>query len=164
MISLKNILVATDFSETADAALNYGRAFARTFGATLHVLHAAADFYVPMGGDAYVAVLPDLQKEIETEARRRLDELLIDSDPNPLPTHPVIVTAANPAAAIVDCAKSLGIDLIVMGTHGRARVAHLLIGSVAERVVRTAPCPVLVVRHPEHDFVTPDLPARAAEA
>ena len=164
MISLKHILVATDFSETADAALDYGRALARSFGATLHVLHVAADLYAPLGGDAYVAVLPELQKEAEMEARRHLDELLIDNDPEPLPVRPIVVNATAPAAAIVDCARNLGVDLIVVGTHGRGGMAHLFVGSVAERVVRTAPCPVLVVRHPERGFVTPDVPARLAEA
>ena len=61
-----------------------------------------------------------------------------------------------PAHAITEYAKEAAVDLIVLGTHGRGAVAHLLMGSVAERVVRTAPCPVLTVRHPEHEFVLPD--------
>ena len=65
MIALKKVLVATDFSEAADAALAYGRALARTFGATLHVLHVADDMYMRLGGDAYAAVLPDLQEDVE---------------------------------------------------------------------------------------------------
>jgi len=60
-----------------------------------------------------------------------------------------------PPQAIVDYAKSANIGLIVMGTHGRGAVVQLLVGSVAERVVRTAPCPVLTVRHPEREFVAP---------
>src|SRR5438046_874347 len=159
MITLKSILVATDFSEAADAALVYGRALARTFGATLHVLHVADDVYVRLGGDAYAAALPELQQDIEKTARKRLAELLVDNDPNPLPTTPVVITASAAALAIVDYAANSKIDLIVVGTHGRGGVAHLLMGSVAERVVRTARCPVLTVRHPERDFVTPDLPA-----
>jgi nucleotide-binding universal stress UspA family protein len=164
MIALKNILVATDFSEAADAALGYGRALARNFGATLHVLHVADDIYVRLGGDAYVAVLPELQRDVEEAARKRLAELLVDDDPDPLPTKPVVVTASASALAIVDYARNSAIDLVVVGTHGRGAVAHLLMGSVAERVVRTAPCPVLTVRHPERDFVTPDLPAVTARA
>ena len=72
----------------------------------------------------------------------------------------VLETSDHPADEIVQYAKAAGIDLIVMGTHGRGAMAHLLVGSVAETVVRTAPCPVLTVRHPEHEFVVPD----AAEA
>ena len=57
-----------------------------------------------------------------------------------------------------------GIDLIVMGTHGRKALGHLLVGSVAERVVRAAPCPVLTVRHPEHEFLVPDALVAVAKA
>jgi nucleotide-binding universal stress UspA family protein len=156
MIALKDILVATDFGEPADAALAYGRELARTYGATLHVLHVVDDLYLRLGGDAYVAVLPDLQRDAEQAALARIDALLVDNDPNPLPVKKVTLTSAATASAIVEYAKSNGIDLIVIGTHGRRAVAHLLVGSVAERVVRTAPCPVLTVRHPEHEFIRPD--------
>jgi nucleotide-binding universal stress UspA family protein len=162
MIALKNILVATDFSEAADAALAYGRALARTFGATLHVLHVADDMYMRLGGDAYAAVLPDLQQDVERQAKDRLVKLLVDDDPIPLPTESVVITSGATAPAIVNYAAQAGIDLIVVGTHGRGAVAHLLMGSVAERVVRTARCPVLTVRHPERDFVLPDLPVASA--
>ncbi|MGE3959954.1 MAG: universal stress protein [Vicinamibacterales bacterium] len=164
MMALKSILVATDFGEASNAALNYGRELARTFGATLHVLHVADDVYMRLGGDAYVAVLPDLQKDVEAAAHRQLDELLIDNDPNPLPVKKAVVTSAATAIAIVQYARDMGIDLIIVGTHGRGAVAHLLMGSVAERVVRTAHCPVLTVRHPEHDFVTPDALMTRAQA
>jgi len=164
MIALKKLLVATDFSEAADAALSYGRAFARMFGATLHVLHVADDIYMRFGGDAYAAVMPDLQRDVEAQARQRLAELLVDNDPKPLQTVPVVMTSNATAQAIVDYAASVNVDLIVVGTHGRGAVAKLLMGSVAERVVRTARCPVLTVRHPERDFVTPDLPVATARA
>jgi nucleotide-binding universal stress UspA family protein len=68
----------------------------------------------------------------------------------------VVLVSNATAETIVDYARHHSIDLIVMGTHGRAAVAHLLMGSVAERVVRTASCPVLTVRHPEREFVVPD--------
>ena len=162
MIALKKILVATDFSEAADAALAYGRALARTFGATLHVLHVADDMYMRLGGDAYAAVLPDLQQDVERQAKDRLVQLLVDDDSMPLPTESVVITSGATAPAIVNYAANADIDLIVVGTHGRSAVAHLLMGSVAERVVRTARCPVLTVRHPERDFVLPDLPVASA--
>ena len=156
MIALKNILVATDFGEASDAAVAYGRELARSFGATLHVLHVADDVYVRLGGDAYVAVLPELQKDIENAAHKSLDQLLVDNDPNPLPVKKAVITSSSTASAIVQYAADAGIDLIVVGTHGRGAMAHLLMGSVAERIVRTARCPVLTVRHPEHEFVHPD--------
>ena len=156
MIALKSILVATDFGEASAAALAYGRELARAFNATLHVLNVADDVYVRLGGDGYVAALPDLQKDIEDAARRQLETLLIDNDPKPLPVKTAVITSSATAASIVQYARDLDIDLIIVGTHGRGAVAHLLMGSVAERVVRTASCPVLTVRHPEHEFVIPD--------
>ena len=157
MILLKNILVATDFSEPSDAALAYGRALAQRFDATLHLLHVAENVFTrSFGGESYVTLLPDLQRDLEDDARKRLRELLIDNDQNAPPAKPVLVTSNTPAMAIVAYAKEAPIDLIVMGTHGRSGMSHMLMGSVAERVVRTAPCPVLTVRHPEHDFVVPD--------
>lgn len=164
MIALKSILVATDFGEASGAALAYGRELARTFGATLHVLHVADDVYVRLGGDAYMAVLPELQRDLEVAAQKQLDELLIDNDPVPLPVKTAVITSSATAAAIVQYARDLDIDLIVVGTHGRGAMAHLLMGSVAERVVRSASCPVLTVRHPEHDFVMPDALATIAQA
>ena len=161
MIILKKILVATDFSEAAEAALSYGRALARAFGARLHVIHVVDDMYLRLGGDAYAAVLPELQQDVERQARERLDQLVVDNDPTPLPID-VIIRDGGAAPEIVKYAKDADIDLIVVGTHGRGAVAHLLMGSVAERVVRTAHCPVLTVRHPEHEFVIPDLPAASA--
>jgi len=164
MIALKSILVATDFGEASGAALAYGRELARTFGATLHVLNVADDVYVRLGGDAYMAVLPELQRDLEIGAQKQLDELVIDNDPNPLPVKTAVLTSSATAGAIVQYARDLDIDLIVVGTHGRGAVAHLFMGSVAERVVRSAPCPVLTVRHPEHEFVMPDALATIAQA
>ena len=164
MIALKSILVATDFGEPSDAALAYGRELARAFGAKLHVLHVADDVYVRLGGDAYVAVLPELQKDVEDAARKRLDDLLVDNDSSPLEIEKAVVTSSATAACIVDYARENKINLIIVGTHGRGAMAHLLVGSVAERVVRTAPCPVLTVRQHEHDFVVPDTLITTAQA
>src|SRR5262249_39641609 len=127
------------------------------FGATLHVLHVADDMSARMG-DTFLAVWPDLVADVANEAKRRLNELVVNNDTNPLPVVPVVITASAPAITIVDYAKNNDIDLIVVGTQGRGGVAHFLMGSVAERVVRTARCPVLTVRHPARDFVTADVP------
>ena len=157
MITLKNILVATDFSEPSEAALAYGRALARDFNGTLHVVHVVGNVGSAVyGAEAYVTSVPELQQDVEDAARKQLDDLLVDNDEPPLPTRRVLITSNAPALAIVDYARQEHINLIITGTHGRGAVAHLLMGSVAERVVRTAPCPVLTVRHPEHEFVVPD--------
>jgi nucleotide-binding universal stress UspA family protein len=165
MMTLKKILVATDFGEPSDAALTYGKELAGRFDATLHVLHVAENVYITtFGAETYAAMAPDLQAEIEGGARAHLEELLIDSDHSGPRTTPVVLTSSSPAYAIIDYAAEHGIDLIVMGTHGRGALAHMLMGSVAEKVVRLAPCPVLTVRHPEHEFVRPDTPAVVTHA
>jgi nucleotide-binding universal stress UspA family protein len=156
MIFFKNVLVATDFSEPSDSALNYGRELAHRFGATLHLLHVADNVYVQYTGDAYSGALPDVQSEIEDAARARLDGLLTAADRTALRAKPVLRVGLSPSRAIVDYSREQAIDLIVMGTHGRGAIGHLLMGSVAERVVRTAPCPVLTVHHPEREFVLSD--------
>ena len=165
MIALKKILVPTDFGEAADVALNYARALAKNFGASIDLLHVAEDAAARMfAGEVYVAVPPTLQRDIEEAARKQLHQRTIDNDPEPLPVRRVVIASNAPAMAIVNYAKDTAIDLIVMGTHGRGPMAHLLMGSVAERVVRLAGCPVLVVRHPEHEFVIPDTLTTTAKA
>jgi len=167
MIQMKNILVATDFGEAADVALGYGRTLARTFGATLHVVHVAENVIMRnagFGGESYVMLLPDLQRDIEDAARKQLDERMIDNDRPPIPAKTDVLTSVTPAQSIVEYAKNNNVDLIVIGTHGRGGMARLFMGSVAERVVRTAPCPVLTVHHPEHEFVLPDALVATAKA
>lgn len=141
MIRLKKILVPTDFSECSDAAVRHGFELARTFDATVHLLHVVDDLPIPM-----VEVLEHSQEE----ARKRLLASVRESD---RPRAVVACTIAAPVAEILRYAQDESIDLIVMGTHGRGFVAHALIGSVAERVVRRAPCPVLTVRQPQHSFL-----------
>ena len=157
MVTLKRILIATDFGEAADVAFAYGRELARMFGASLDVLHVV-DNVIARGyaGEGYIAMYPDLQREVEDIATKRLNALVCDEDRTKLGALTVIRVSGSPALAIVDYARETRVDLIIMGTHGRGAMAHLLMGSVAERVVRTAPCPVLTVRHPEHEFVVPD--------
>jgi nucleotide-binding universal stress UspA family protein len=162
MIRLKSILVATDFSAPSEVALEYGRDLARSFGATLHVLHVADDVIARFGNETY-PTLPDVQHDAEERARAALIDVLTDEDRAQLHAKAVVRVSIGTAPSIVDYAKEAQTDLIVMGTHGRGGVAHLLMGSVAERVVRTAPCPVLTVRHPEREFLIPDALVKAAK-
>jgi len=156
MILLNNILVATDFGPAADAALVYGRALAQTFRARLHLVHAVENSFLrARPADPYA------HKE---SVLRRLHELLTADDRTTLKAHVVLETSDNAADAITAYAKAANIDLVVIGTNGRGAVAQLLVGSVAERVVRIAPCPVLTVRHPEREFVLPDAIAGAADS
>jgi nucleotide-binding universal stress UspA family protein len=165
MVVLKRVLVATDFGEAAAVALNYGRELARRFGASLEVLHVCDNAIGRgFGVDGFTVDFSNLQREIETAARKELDALLDEKDEATLQAQTVSVVSATPALAIVEHARRSKADLILMGTHGRGAVAQLLMGSVAERVVRLAPCPVLTVHHPERDFVQPDNPVSVARA
>jgi nucleotide-binding universal stress UspA family protein len=163
MILLKNILVATDFSAPSDAAIAYGRELALSFGARLTVFHAAENIAARgYGADGFVFTDLGVPHDYEAAAHRQIDAMNCGENGGGLKRISVVVTSNQPASAIVDYARQAGIDLIVMGTHGRGAVAHLLMGSVAERVVRNAPCPVLTVRHPEREFVLPDALVGAA--
>jgi nucleotide-binding universal stress UspA family protein len=164
MIAMKNVLVATDFGEAADTALAYGRELAKRFDATLHVLHVAENVCITaFGAETYAAFAPGLQRDIAESAHRRLEEATIDSDGSGPKTIRAVMTSSSPAFAIIDYASEHGIDLIIMGTHGRGTLGHFLMGSVAERVVRLAGCPVLTIRNPERDFVHPDGLARVRQ-
>jgi nucleotide-binding universal stress UspA family protein len=165
MIALKKILVATDFSQPSEAALAYGRELARTFGASLTVLHVVDNILTrAYGADGMVLADQGLQLEIEKSAQHQVDALLFDEDRQALGAVGLVLTSNSPSAAIVFYARDAAIDLIVIGTHGRGAIAQLLMGSVAERVVRLAPCPVLTVRNPEHEFVLPDALVAVAKA
>jgi universal stress protein A len=145
--TVTKILVPTDFSETADEALAYAKTLAGCFGASLHLLHVFRDphapaMYVP---EVYVSVPDATRERALDDARARMAERLGPDEETYFHGTRAIVTGLT-ANQIVKYAADHGVELIVMGTHGRRGVAHLLLGSVAEHVVRTAPCPVLTVR------------------
>lgn len=130
----EHILVPTDFSTGSEYALTAATGLARQFQARLtliHVAHAADEFEMFRR-----MVEPAWQREMEAR-RKRVEEAAVPVD--------TIMTRGVAAQTIVDAARGKGVDLIVMGTHGRTGLRHMLIGSVAERVVRLAPCPVMVV-------------------
>jgi nucleotide-binding universal stress UspA family protein len=156
MITIKNVLVATDFSDTSASALNYGREFARTFGATLHVLHVVENGFMWAGPEAAGIDFVQLQAELAAAARETLDRIVTAGDRAQLKAVTAVRTGNSPALEIAAYAKAERIDLILMGTHGRGMMGHLLMGNVAEKVVRIAACPVLTVHHPEHEFIQPD--------
>jgi nucleotide-binding universal stress UspA family protein len=137
MYPIRSILLATDFSAHSAAAAALACALARDYGARLHVLHVLP---LPiLYGEGISAVPPDDQEERATaqleqigaglEVGRRLSE-------------------GDPATEILEAARTLPCDLIVLGTHGRTGLRRLLMGSVSEEVVRKAPCPVLIVKTP----------------
>ena len=142
----------------------YAREIAGKSGDTRHVIHVAENICLKTYGETDGPLLAEMQGDLEAGARKQRDGRLIDSDGSGPPTRRAVLKSMSPFSTIVGYAADNDIDLIVMGTHGRGGFAHLVMGSVAERVVRLAPCPVLTVRHPEHEFVLPDTLATVARA
>lgn len=155
MIDLKRILVPTDFSKPSQNALTYAAAFAEKFGAELHLLHVVQDLalFIP----DMVTVTPPIGPTVEqlTAGVRVAFERLVKENKLEKFKTTHFVREGTPFYEIIQYAKEKDIDLIIMGTHGHSGLAHVLMGSVAEKVVRKAPCPVLTVRDPEHEFVHP---------
>jgi nucleotide-binding universal stress UspA family protein len=148
--TITNILVPVDFSPHAEYAFNYATRIAERFGAKLALLYVVDDSFVTGGwsSEIYVPNVPELMENLIADADRRLATLKASAAALGL-TAETAVIRGRPAHAIVEHAKNGGFDLIVMGTHGRTGVSHVVMGSVAERVLRKAPCPVLTVRGTE---------------
>ena len=162
MIRLTTILVPSDFSECSDAALRYGLELARRFDARLHLLHVVQDpLTQPWAAEGFSAPLFEAVEKWQREAKARLAAAIPLSDVGRVT---VSATVAWPYAEILRYAAENDVDLIVMGTHGRSGVSHMLLGSIAERVVRHAPCPVLTVRHPQREFVNDSVDLVTASA
>jgi universal stress protein A len=146
MVSIRQILVPTDFSEPAHAALKYARALAEEFHSHLHIFHVVPEPYVyPWGTEISTLPLADLMAQSEALSDTRLGEL-IPGDEAPKGGLTTSTAIGTPVDCVLDYIDTCHIDLVVMGTHGRGPVGHLLLGSVAERVVRRSPVPVLTVK------------------
>jgi len=149
-IRLKRILCPTDFSAPSVHALTYACGIAEQFQADLHILHVLQDFAFPMLTEptAVYGLPADFNEKIRASAELALAKL-------PAPTRIGsadvcrILRHGTPFAEILEYAREQDVDLIVLGTEGRTGLRHALLGSVAEKVVRTAPCPVLTVRPPD---------------
>ena len=155
-IKFDNILYPTDFSELSREALEYARQLASTFGAQFHCVHVvdeAYQYWSAMGPES-VPVGPPPEDMIEV-GRVRMEkfcaEYLAGLKPEPI-TH---VSVGRPFAEIIGYAREHAVDLIVMATHGRGAIAHVLLGSTTEKVVRKATCAVLTIRAHDQEFVMP---------
>lgn len=156
MIKLDRILVPTDFSDFSRPAMQHGCAIAARFGAELHLLHVVPDpaMLVPEAAAFSVETMQAQSESLVQSALETLQKLPPDNWENEKP----VVREVRVGAAfmeIIDYARDNEIDLIVIGTHGRSGLMHVLMGSVAERIVRKAPCPVLTVKPEGHQFVMP---------
>ena len=144
--SIRRIIVPTDFSPASQRAIDYAVTLARPLNASLLLLHVVEQPFVGGGGwEWYIPDAPALLERLEADSRTQLAEI-----GDGLTQQGLAVTTevrrGLPTGGIVAAAADGGADLIVMSTHGRSGLPHLLLGSVAERVIRTAPCPVLAVR------------------
>ena len=169
MFALKRILVPTNLGEPSKAAIRYGVAFARQFGARLSLLHVLPlkDFDAAIETERVMeALLPEEQPApepaprdvVENAAREQLGRLLTPQEERDTQAEYLLRPAGSGGSGdeIVACARELNVELVVMGKHRLGFVEHLMAGSVTEKVMRHAPCPVLIVQHPEHEFVLPD--------
>jgi nucleotide-binding universal stress UspA family protein len=159
MVAIRKVLYPTDFSERSLAALPLAVDLAQRYGAELHCLHVVD---MPDGfilEDSYMLPLateyqPDYAK-LKQAAEAQIEQFVAQHMPDLRDSVRKVVILGKPFAEIIHYAREQGIDLIVLGTHGRSALGSMLLGSVAERVVRKAPCAVLTVRHPDHRFEAP---------
>ena len=145
MVPIKRILVPTDFSEPAAAALKWATTLAREFDGQLYLLHVVPEPYAyPWGSELSTMPLTDILAQSEQSAEERMRQLAAETQ---LPLDRVVTRAVigTPVDQILAAVAEHNIDLVVLGTHGRGMVGHLLLGSVAERVIRRSPAPVLTV-------------------
>jgi universal stress protein A len=153
-IRLQKILLPTDFSDYSAAATKYACELATKFDAELHLLHTLETHLASTPNFGLGLDLPKYVSESKAAAEKSLAGVL---DPAWAASRTVVkaMVEGSPKTEIIAYARKHQIDLIVLATHGRSGLAHVLMGSVTESVVRTAPCPVLTVRPEGHQFVMP---------
>lgn len=152
MISIRKIMIPTDFSAYSNHALKYAVTMAQSFQAKLYLMHV---YELPLTSpmlpaEPYPTATRTQEQHDEEKSLNRLVEGLraegVDAEP--------VFELGRPYIEIVRAAKELDVDLVILATHGRKGLSHLVFGSTAEKVVRLSPCPVLTIKHPEHEFVT----------
>lgn len=146
-MTIKTILVPIDFSSHSRKAMETAVEFAKAFGADLHLVHA---YSLPVGvvGPYDYQIPASILAEMRSSAARRVDEEVKKVSRMGVAAKGII-TEGLPTQAILEAAEQLHADLIVMGTRGLTGLKHVVLGSVAERTIRHAPCPVLTVHAPE---------------
>ncbi len=156
MFKLEKILFPSDFSDLSLHALGFARSLAETYNAELHVIHVvdeACQYWMAVGPNT-LPVGPPVE-ELVSAAREACDRLVAEHLGGTDLHIETAVLTGRPFMEVIRYARDEHFDLIVLGTHGRSGLKHALLGSVAEKVVRKSHCPVLTIRHPEHDFIMP---------
>ncbi|HHT9111008.1 MAG TPA: universal stress protein [Candidatus Brocadiaceae bacterium] len=153
MINIKNVLCPVDYSVYSEKALHYAIEFAEKYQAKLYLMHVL-DIRVYDINDPDLYNVNIVDKETIEKLRARLLKCVSEETKGKIPVEAIVIQGV-PFTEIITAARDYKIDMIVIGTHGRTGLSHAIMGSVAEKVVRKSPCPVLTVRHPEHEFVMP---------
>ena len=152
MIEIKKILFPTDFSEYSNHALKYAVALAESFKAKLVVLHVCEHPIADQASKHTTSRFLSTSSIWSSASARRSTPLTTELRERRVEVEPIFIIG-KAYQEIVKAAKQHEVDVITMATHGSKGLSHLVFGSTAEKVVRLAPCPVLTVKHPEHDFV-----------
>ena len=150
-LRVKSILVPLDFSPPSMNALQYAAAFARQFKAKLTLVHVVEPVATPDFAASFPLVMEN--DKVMAECKRHLERVVKDLQIEPKLTERTLVRQGRSFHEIAEAARTLKADLIIISTHGYSGLKHALLGSTTERVVRHAPCPVLVVREHEREFV-----------
>jgi nucleotide-binding universal stress UspA family protein len=151
MVTIKNIVVPTDFSEAAAHALDYALSLAKTFQAKIFLVHVYEPIVYYSDAPMGMPDLVELEQNIQTVAEQSLKNLVEkqirprETETGVIPVETILVQG-KPFVEIIKAAKERNADLIILSTHGRSALEHILLGSVTEKVVRKAHCPVLTVR------------------
>jgi len=158
MERLKKILVPTDFSRCSETALELASELAESFGATIDLLHVwdAPPFISPETMVGAIGESQTLANLVKRQAESQMEKFVESARAKGFPVKAVRIEHGAPAPTIVDVAKQGDYDLVALGTHGRTGLSHLVIGSVAEKVVRYSDRPVLTVRDVKPDDSRPD--------
>lgn len=147
---IERILVPVDFSDCSRKALRYAVPFAKQFGASLALLFVTQVNYAV--GEFGVVDVPLMEGQVREAAEQAMDKLISEEIGEAVPATKQ-TRIGRPATEIAAAAKELNTDLIIISTHGHTGLKHVFLGSVTENVARVAPCPVLVVREEEHEFL-----------
>jgi nucleotide-binding universal stress UspA family protein len=147
MKTLQNILYATDFSDSSLSAAAYALTLAKLTGARLKVLHVIGELADPRRSQLQPETLCLLERELESQAIKEMESFCRDQFGDEVEYHNEVVVGT-PFREILKCIEQGGVDLVVVGTHGRTGIEHVIVGSTAERLVRRSKVPVLTVREP----------------
>ena len=149
--NIKKILVPIDFSDYSKSALKYAVNFCNSFNAEMTLIYVVEPVIYPPDFSMGQIAIPSVNTEWDERAKQELEKLAKEEIPSGLTVNTLIKTG-KPFIEIIETAGELDIDLIIIATHGRTGVEHILFGSTAEKVVRKAPCPVLTLREPIKGF------------